>query len=298
MSTTSDQLLSPTGEQYELSAGPWRAIVTEQGATLRSLTRDGTDVVKPFPADSLPASSQGQQLLPWPNRIRDGHYVFDGVDQQLPISEVDRNNAIHGLAGWVPWSLLEHTADSLTQSVRIMARPGWPGTLEAVLTHRLTDEGLDVEVTARNVGTSPLPFGYAAHPYLVLDAPIDEWTVNAPFTGWLEVDDRLLPVAMHPMDDEHTLSADRPLGARRLDTAFTVRGQDRWEITVSHGDRSHTLWGDAALGWAQIYTPGARDALAVEPMTCGPDAFNEGPTHDGVIRLEPGEDVTVHWGIA
>lgn len=85
----------PTGTQYEISHGPWQAIVTEQGATLRSLHYEGTDVIKSFDADQSPTSSQGQQLLPWPNRIRDGHYTFDGMEQQLAVSEVDRHNAIH-----------------------------------------------------------------------------------------------------------------------------------------------------------------------------------------------------------
>ena len=83
----------PTGTQYEISHGPWQAIVTEQGATLRSLHYEGTDVIKSFDADQSPTSSQGQQLLPWPNRIRDGHYTFDGMEQQLAVSEVDRHNA-------------------------------------------------------------------------------------------------------------------------------------------------------------------------------------------------------------
>ena len=160
----------PTGTQYEISHGPWQAIVTEQGATLRSLHYEGTDVIKSFDADQSPTSSQGQQLLPWPNRIRDGHYTFDGMEQQLAVSEVDRHNAIHGLVAWSRWSLVEHTDTSVTQTIRIMARPGWPGTISVRLTHRLSDAGLAVEVTARNVGTTAVPFGYAAHPYLCCSA--------------------------------------------------------------------------------------------------------------------------------
>ena len=292
----------PTGTQYEISHGPWQAIVTEQGATLRSLHYEGTDVIKSFDADQSPTSSQGQQLLPWPNRIRDGHYTFDGMEQQLAVSEVDRHNAIHGLVAWSRWSLVEHTDTSVTQTIRIMARPGWPGTINVRLTHRLSDAGLAVEVTARNVGTTAVPFGYAAHPYLCLGGTIDDWTVDAPFTSWLQVDDRLLPMQMREMDSIHTLNG-LTVGQRTFDTAYTVKGDGTvgspaWRIRVSNGETSHELWGDAAMSWVQIYTPDDRHSLAVEPMTCGPDAFNEGPTHGDVIRLEPGNDVTLHWGIA
>lgn len=293
-----NDVVLPTGSQYEISCGPWQAIVTEQGATLRSLQYDGVDVIASFDAHQSPASSQGQQLLPWPNRIRDGHYTFDGVEQQLAVSEVDRHNAIHGLVAWAPWSLLEHTDVSVTQTIRIMARPGWPGTIDVNLTHRLSDAGLAVDVTARNVGATAVPFGYAAHPYLSLGGTIDDWTIDAPLSSWLQVDDRLLPVQMREMDYAHALNGLK-VGHRTFDTAYTVHvGSPTWRIKVTNGDTSHELWADAAMGWAQIYTPADRRSLAVEPMTCGPDAFNEGPTHDDVLRLEPDEAVTLRWGIA
>ena len=247
-----NDVILPTGTQYEISHGPWQAIVTEQGATLRSLRYDGVDVVKSFNADQSPASSQGQQLLPWSNRIRDGHYTFNGVEQQLAVSEVDRHNAIHGLVAWSRWSLVKHTDTSVTQAIRIMARPGWPGTIDVHLTHRLSDTGLAIEVTARNVGTTAVPFGYAAHPYFCLGGAIDDWMIDAPFTSWLQVDDRLLPVQMREMDNAHTLSG-TTVGQRTFDTAYTVDGDGTvgspaWRIRVSSGERSHELWGDAAMG--------------------------------------------------
>ncbi|MDO4411824.1 aldose 1-epimerase family protein [Cutibacterium sp.] len=296
-----DDVILPTGTQYEISHGPWQAVVTEQGATLRRLRYQGDDVIKTFDADQAPIASQGQQLLPWPNRIRDGHYSFNGVDQQLAISEVDRNNAIHGLAAWVPWSLVEHSESSVTQEVRIMSQPGWPGTIDVWLTHSLDDHGLTVTVKARNVGATEVPFGYAAHPYFCLGGSIDEWQVEAPFASWLQVDDRLLPVQMRDMDEVHTLNG-QPVNGRTFDTAYTLDGgksvgEPAWRVKVTAGQRSHELWGDSTMGWVQIYTPDDRLSLAVEPMTCGPNAFNEGPTHNDVIRLASGDEVVLTWGI-
>nr|WP_231980751.1 hypothetical protein [Tessaracoccus coleopterorum] len=57
------------------------------------------------------------------------------------------------------------------------------------------------------------------------------------------------------------------------------------------------FWADATQPWAQVYTNPTRDAMAIEPMTCGPDAFNEGPTHDSLTVLQPGETTTSVWGI-
>jgi aldose 1-epimerase len=32
-------------------------------------------------------------------------------------------------------------------------------------------------------------------------------------------------------------------------------------------------------------------------MSCGPNAFNPGPTHDGMVTLQPGDSVAYVWGI-
>ena len=94
---------SPSGDQHLLTHGRYRAVVTESGATLRSLTYDGRDLVQGFPEDRMPSAGRGQVLMPWPNRIRDGAYTFGGASQQLPLSEPGRHNASHGLVRWVSW---------------------------------------------------------------------------------------------------------------------------------------------------------------------------------------------------
>ena len=95
---------------------------------------------------------RGQNLIPWPNRIRDGRYTFNGVTQQLALTEPARHNASHGLARYVPWVLVERQPDKVVNRVRIHPQPGWPGTLEATITHRIGEEGLVVTVEATNLG--------------------------------------------------------------------------------------------------------------------------------------------------
>lgn len=291
----------PTGHQYEISAAGYRAVICELGATIRSLSHDGEDLLLTFSDDQIPAGSQGMHLLPWPNRIRDGRYVFDGVAQQLPINEIPFNNAIHGLTRWQAWTPEELTDDKVTQSLLLLAQKGWPGCLRLTLTHRVSADGLTVEVGAVNVGSTAVPFGYAAHPYLTAgDLPVDQWSVTAPFNTFLDVDDRKLPAALHPVDGRpEDLRSGGRIGDRVFDTAFTD-APDRagWRIEVQAGDRHRTMWGGPGLDWAQIYTPGGRASLAVEPMSCGPDAFNEGPTHDSMLRLEPGDEVHLEWGLS
>ena len=118
---TSRAAVNPTGDQYEIAAGGRVAVVTEVGATLRSYAVDGRDVVRGFGADEVIHGGRGQQLLPWPNRIRDGRYTFEGATQQLALSEPDRHNAIHGLVRHVPWRLVSLGSDRVEQQ-----RPGLP----------------------------------------------------------------------------------------------------------------------------------------------------------------------------
>ena len=294
----------PTGEQYEIVSGQHRAVVAEVGATLRSFTVDGRDVVHGFDVTETIKGGRGQNLIPWPNRIRDGRYTFNGVTQQLALTEPARHNASHGLARYVPWVLVEQQSDTVVNRVRIHPQPGWPGTLEATITHRVGEEGLMVTVEATNLGDNDLPFGYGAHPYLTVgESSVDEVALTVPAASYLEVDDRLLPAKVSPVDGTvYDLRDSTVLGSANLDTAMTdlARESDgRWRIRLTRGDRYAELWGDESFVWTQVFTGGPnRDwGVAVEPMTCGPDAFNEGPTHDDLRVLAPNETYVGQWGI-
>jgi len=294
----------PTGEQYEIVSGAHRAVVTEVGATLRSYRVADTDVVRGFGVDEMPRGGSGQQLLPWPNRIRDGRYTFAGAEQQLALSEPARHNASHGLVRWVVWELQDRSESSVTQRVRVFPQPGWPGVLEARLTHTVADDGLTVDLRVRNLGTTPVPFGYAAHPYLTVgEERVDEVELTVPADAYLEVDERLLPVAVRPVEGTpYELRSGTVVGERNLDTALTRlgRGSDgRWRVRAQHGDRAAELWGGEGMEWVQVFSGGPyRDrGIAVEPMTCGPDAFNPGPTHEGMITLAAGDTFSCSWGV-
>jgi aldose 1-epimerase len=296
--------IPPTGEQYEIVSGGHRAVVTEVGATLRSYTVDGVEVVRGFAEDAAVKGGRGQNLIPWPNRVRDGKYTFAGQPHQLALTEPARGNASHGLARYVPWLLTDRTPDAVTNRVRIYPQPGWPGWLEASITHRVAADGLTMTVEATNIGDRDVPFGYGAHPYLTVgESVVDEISLTVPAGSYLEVDERLLPVRVSPVDGtDYDLRSGPTLGPLSLDTAMTDLTRDEdgcWHVVLNRGDRSCELWGDATMKWTQVFTGGPyRDwSIAVEPMTCGPDAFNAGPTHDDLIVLSPGETFSGRWGI-
>ncbi len=93
-----------TGAQYAISAGDYRARVTELGGGLRELTYRGRALITSYQPDELPPAGAGQLLAPWPNRIDGGRYEFAGASYQLELSEAVRGNAIHGLTRWANWA--------------------------------------------------------------------------------------------------------------------------------------------------------------------------------------------------
>ena len=98
----------PTGEQFVIEAGPYRAVAVEAGGGLREATVDGRPLLEGYAEDALPDGGRGQVLAPWPNRVRDGRWTWQGRELQLPLNEVakaqrqPRPGALGGLAGGRP----------------------------------------------------------------------------------------------------------------------------------------------------------------------------------------------------
>lgn len=304
----------PSGPEWTIGHGGHEAHVVAVGGALRSYTHDGADVVAGFAADEQSPAMRGKLLAPWPNRIRDGRYVFDGTEYQLGLTEPARHNAAHGLVLWHAWDAVEVADDALTLRTAVYPRPGYPATLDVRVTYALDDAGLAVTLRVRNQGGVAGPFGFAAHPYLTAgEARVDDLELTLPAGRYLPVDgERLLPGsgAFGPgvvdVDDRHRLDG-RVLGERAFDTAFTALTPDddgRWRATLRDpgSGRRTTLWADAStFGWAQVFSGDElpepsrrRSGVALEPMTCPPDAFNSGVD---VVRLEPGATWSGLWGI-
>ena len=185
-------------------------------------------------------------------------------------------------------------------------QPGYPFTLSARIEYALSDRGLAVTTTATNLGAAPCPYGCGAHPYLTLGTPtVDPLVLTAPGRSLLGSDDRGLPTDRTEVEGtEFDFRSPRPIGATQLDHCFTdlERGGDgiaRVQLRMPDSDVGLTLWLDDAYGYLQLFTGDplpdvARCSLAVEPMTCPPNAFRSG---ESVVRLEPGESFTSAWGL-
>ena len=272
----------PTGRQIELAHGGQRATVVEVGGGLRSYTAGDRAILAGFGERDMCHGARGQVLMPWPNRITGGRYTFDGTDYQLDITEPARTTAIHGLVRWDAWTVVNAASDRVLLTHRLHPQPGYPFSLDLSVEYVLALDGLTVRAQATNIGPDACPFGAGFHPYLAPDTSTVNGTVLA------------LP-AKQPSD----FLVPRPVGDAELDTCFTDLQRDDGGIArVQFGET--TLWVDHAFDYLMVFSADTlapaerRRSLAVEPMTCAPDAFNTGA---GLLVLAPGQTWTGVWGI-
>ncbi len=335
-----------------LEHGAHRAVVVELGAALASYTVGGVDVLDGFAPSEGSHRYQGHVLAPWPNRIAGGRYVVGGAVQQLALTEPATGGAIHGLANWYRWELVEAEPDRVSLGLDLHPQPGYPFSLRLGATYRLGSAGLEVELSGENHGPDPAPFGLGAHPYLRLgagtgarpassaasEAPPDRPAATGPGASevrpdhpagsgaaeeraqalvdgyelrldagvYLESDERSIPVARHAVaGTPFDLSTGAPLGDRVLDTAFGALARDadgrvRAVLRDPGSGRAVTVWGDEACAWWMVFTgdtlpePKRRRSVAIEPMTCPPDAFNSG---EDLWILRPGEGARLRFGV-
>jgi aldose 1-epimerase len=291
----------PSGAQLELRFEDQRAVVTEVGGGLRVYSVGDRELVDGYGADQMCASGRGQVLIPWPNRIDSGSYEFEGRAHQLPINDHGGNAAIHGLVRWVAWHVAEQEEHRVVVAHELYPQPGYPFALALRIEYALSARGLRVSTTARNIGAHACPYGAGAHPYLRPGAvTVDSSTVHVAAGSVLDGGGDARSVTGTPLD----FREGRPVGDTALDHCFTDLGRDddglAWVTLASpQGDTRVALWVDAAYPYLMLYTGDdrpdvARRSLAVEPMTCPPQAFRRG---EAVITLAPGDAVTATWGL-
>jgi len=295
-----------TGDQHEIASGPYRAVITEAGASLRELTHEQRPLILSHPEDEIAPAAFGQLLVPWPNRVDRGRYTYGGKEHQLDISEPKFDCAIHGLVRWAPWSLAERRPDRVVLTTRLLGSGGYPFRLDLEADYTLDPgEGLTVRLTATNTGRSAAPYGHGAHPYITVGEPLDGCTVSIPGDRYLAVDERMIPDGP-PRKVEgsaHDFREARTLGDMRIDNAYTGLSRDsggRAWVHLTGAEHRTSFWLDEVHPWLEIFTADTipagvrRQGLGVEPMTCPPDAFNSGTD---LIDLAPGDQFSGSWGI-
>ena len=212
--------ISPSGEQVELSVGDQRVVVVGFGGGLRRYSVGDESVLDGYSVVAMCGSGRGQLLAPWPNRIQDGSYEFEGESLSAGARRAraaERDPRARALVERGRSSSTRPTGPSLEH--RLHPTPGYPFTLDLRVEYSLAEDGLTVRVEATNVGEEACPYGFGAHPYLAGgDGLVDGLELRIPAETALISDERSIPIGRQSVDgtelDFRTLEADR-LGAAR-----------------------------------------------------------------------------------
>ena len=296
----------PSGEQHEIASGQQRATVVEVGGGVRDYYDGDRPVLNPYDVTAICDGAHGAPLIPWPNRLADGKYSFDGVDHQVDLTEPEKHNAIHGFLRWRSWNAVDRGPDFVTMAIRLHPMSGYPFTLDVSARYQLGDDGLTVTTTATNSGDAALPYAHGQHPYLSPgDAVLDDCTLQLQADTRIDTDaDRQLPTGLESVaGTPYDFREARKIGDVQIDYAFTDLTRDAdgraWIRLTGRDEKTAAQWVDEHYPIIQVYTADTLEAdrrrrgLGAEPMTCPPNAFQTG---DGIIRIEPCQSISTVWG--
>ena len=303
--------------ELTLSFQNQRAIISPWGASLRRYLFVDTngqeiDIVWGYSGGSGKRGGQGDVLIPFPGRIGNGRYSFEGQTFQLECNDKEGPNAIHGFVRSMAWDIQDRDSNRVDMSVTLDAetyRPrGYPFPLNITVTYELNATGLSCAFTVKNIGDRTAPVGIGFHPYFTVGTNIiDEAETQIPGTGFLEFNERLVPTGtIYPVSDTPwDYRRFRPIAQQRFNHCYVNLERDAKGVATAAlrhipSRRTITITMDSAFSAVVVYTGDAiadapRAALAIEPMTCASDAFNH--PEWGLKRLFPGETFSGCWGV-
>ena len=293
-----------------------RAVVSPWGASLRRyflVQHDGReiDILWGYSGGRHKKGGQGDVLIPFPGRVAGGRYQFDGHRYQLECNDKEGPNAIHGFVRTMHWQVSRADPAHVSFKVRLEAAQygprGYPFSLAVEVTYLLNDRGLSCSFAVRNVGRTPAPVGVGFHPYFTVGTDrIDDAEVEIPAAAYLAFE-HLVPtgavISVTGMEWDYRRC--RRIGDRRFNHCYMDLERDSAGTSIARlrnelNGRSIDIHMDRSFTAVVLYTGDAiadapRRALAIEPMTCGTDAFNH--PEWGLKRLEPEETFTGRYAV-
>lgn len=292
----------------ELGGPRVRAGIDPVGAGLHFLEVDGVPIVESYSRHGdhggAPAAS-GATMFPWPNRVRDGRWHWNGTLQQLTVNEPARSTANHGLVRTRQFVVGARDGGAVQLSTLVEGEPGYPFTVSLDVTYTAIADGIRVDYCAENRGRESAPVAVGAHPYLRLgDIPTDELIVQVDARTVVAMDDRFLPAGTRAVRGTVDDPRHMRLRNRLLNNCYgelrTATGVHVSKLIAPTGDAVH-LESDENFRWVQVFATDdfVRDgqptrAIAIEPMTAPPDALNSG---QGVVWLGAGARWSASWSL-
>jgi aldose 1-epimerase len=244
-------------------------------------------------------------LFPFPNRIRNGEYTWEGKRYQLPRNDSAGQNAIHGFGCRHPWRVTDQGAkenEAWVTGEYWAAKDApdtlglWPADHRIRLTYRLSSRALRLEAVVDNPAGKPLPFGLGFHPYFRVPLKelgrAEDVQISLPVRALWQLRDSLPTGVVEPVSTDFLKP--QPVSSLTLDDIFTgLPEPENAHIPccgiLTEGSTRLSLHFSKEFRNLVVFTPPHRQAIALEPYTCITDAINlqAHGVDAGWIVLEP-----------
>ena len=233
-------------------------------------------------------------LFPFPNRLAEGKYTFENQHYQFPLNDFGRPNALHGLIHDKNFRLIEKKEDFLKFEYQYDGEETYyPFPFRINISYRLKESELELSTTIKNIGTGNMPCGYGWHPYFDIELSQSSCKLKMPNANKIAVDDNMIPTGKEVENKE--FKEFQSVFEKRLDTCYRLeRMAERSSVFLNYPDLgTMEVWQDTNCPFIQIFKPNEK-VIAIEPMTCGIDAFN---SKEGLKILGSREEWTIKMGL-
>lgn len=263
------------------------------GASIQELTIANTEVIQGIDAEEsqLPYYRRyypSSFLFPFPGRVSQGSYEYKGTRYQLPTNEGGRDNAIHGFIAEAPFELVEHSLGDEDAFLNFQYSyegnyEGFPFPAQLNIGYQFIGRKLHVTFKITNTGTSSFPFGLGWHPYFIAEK-LETSKLKFQASKQLTADEHQIPTGAKPNEFKSTIESQVLDDGFLLDDRGVIFNATAYDLRMETFVTNHQ--------YLQLYTPPSRRSIAIEPMTCEPNAFN---SEKGLLELAAGE--VFEWDI-
>jgi aldose 1-epimerase len=280
-------------------------IVPAFGATLLEIVLDGESVLEGYETPELMEVNKWAKsafLFPYPNRLKDGCYTFGGKKYQFELNNAATQNSIHGFGKDAPMEVVEQVVSEKKAVLKCAytydgRHKAYPFKFSVQLEFRLVGNHFEVFMSLTNLSDTFIPAGLGWHPYFRIADRVDEVSLQMPPSKMIEIDNRMIPTGKKTdFNDYNKLS---PIGGNTLDNGFYLtQKKGKASVVLSSKKGKLDYWQETGVGrwnFIQVFTPPHRTAIALEPMTCNIDAFNN---EDGLVVLSPEACLSGRFGLS
>jgi len=238
----------------------------------------------------------GILLFPFPNRLAKGSYSHLGRNFSFPINEERTSNNLHAI---INKEFILKDVDLEKGSITLVyihsgSYGPYPFSSKVMIEYSLGNSQLDVKMQILNKEEHEIPVGIGSHPYFNFGLPIEDVLLEIPSKEFVQVNEDLIPNG-HIVRD-NSFSKLKKIGATEFDTCYVLDDRQVCHIYVPERDMHFYLKQDSGrLPYLHIFIPSARDSIALEPVSCIPDAFNNGI---GLVQLAPKSEIDFSYSVS